>query len=176
MCSGKGKLIPWQRTTTSTTTQLYWGWSIWILCDGVGVGGGDISSLHSCWQDWKCAQSFGRGQAVKPCGEQGGDAHFLSLCCQNSISTKTIWPVMQAQEIFSLQNFLFSTQMCLWMIFIFRWNPMNIFLKLQLHTHHSLDFIRELKMLKITGYIHLHYKIPFYVAMLALVSFFFFFW
>ena len=90
-------------------------------------------------------------------------------------STKTIWPVMQAQEIFSLQNFLFPTQMCLWMIFIFRWNPMNIFFKLQLHTHHSLDFIRELKMLKITGYIHLHYKIPFYVAMLALVSFFFFF-
>ena len=90
-------------------------------------------------------------------------------------STKTIWPVMQAQEIFSLQNFLFSTQMCLWIIFIFRWNPMNIFFKLQLHTHHSLDFIRELKMLKITGYIHLHYKIPFYVAMLALVSFFFFF-
>ena len=31
---------------------------------------------------------------------------------------------------------------------------MNIFLKLQLHTHHSLDFIRELKMLKITGYIY----------------------
>ena len=91
-------------------------------------------------------------------------------------STKTIWPVMQAQEIFCLQNFLFPTQMCLWMIFIFRWNPMNIFFKLQLHTHHSLDFIRELKMLKITGYIHLHYKIPFYVAMLALVSFFFFFW
>ena len=90
-------------------------------------------------------------------------------------STKTIWPVMQAQEIFSLQNFLFSTQMCLWIIFIFRWNPMNIFFKLQLHTHHSLDFIRELKMLKITGYIHLHYKIPFYVAMLALVSFFFLF-
>ena len=52
---------------------------------------------------------------------------------------------------------------------------MNIFLKLQLHTHHSLDFIRELKMLKITGYIHLHYKISFHVAMFALVSFFFIF-
>ena len=51
----------------------------------------------------------------------------------------------------------------------------HFFFKLQLHTHHSLDFIGELKMLKITGYIHLHYKIPFYVAMLALVSFFFFF-
>ena len=51
----------------------------------------------------------------------------------------------------------------------------HFFFKLQLHTHHSLDFIGELKMLKITGYIHLHYKIPCYVAMLALVSFFFFF-
>ena len=36
MCSGKGKLILWQRTTTSTTTKLYYGWSIWILSDGEG--------------------------------------------------------------------------------------------------------------------------------------------
>ena len=59
--------------------------------------------------------------------------------------------------------------------FYFQVKSHEHFFKLQLHTHHSLDFIRELKMLKITGYIHLHYKIPFYVAMLALVSFFFFF-
>ena len=38
--------------------------------------------------------------------------------------------------------------------------PWTIFL-MQFHTHHSLDFIRKLKMFKTTGYIHLYYKIPF---------------
>ena len=32
---------------------------------------------------------------------------------------------------------------------------------MQLHTHHSLDFIRKLKVFKVTGYIHLYYNIPF---------------
>ena len=65
-------------------------------------------------------------------------------------------------EIFSLQNlfffflyphacerFLFSGEIP-WIIFL-----------MQFHTHHSLDFIRKLKMFKRTGYIHLYYKIPF---------------
>ena len=32
---------------------------------------------------------------------------------------------------------------------------------MQLHTYHSLDFVRKLKMFKITAYTHLYYKIPF---------------
>ena len=32
---------------------------------------------------------------------------------------------------------------------------------MQLHTHHSLHFIRKLKMVKITAHIQLYYKIPF---------------
>ena len=64
-------------------------------------------------------------------------------------------------EIFSLQNlFFFSLPTCLWKILFSGEIPWIIFL-MQFHTHHSLDFIRKQKMFKITGYIHLYYKIPF---------------
>ena len=52
--------------------------------------------------------------------------------------------------------------------------PWIIFL-MQFHTHHSLDFIRKLKMCKITGYIHLYYKIPSSSVACILVTFSFFF-
>ena len=47
---------------------------------------------------------------------------------------------------------------------------------MQLHTYHSLDFVRKLKMFKITAYIHLYYKIPFLSGIACiLVTFSFFF-
>ena len=47
---------------------------------------------------------------------------------------------------------------------------------MQLHTYHSLDFVRKLKVFKITAYIHLYYKIPFLSGIACiLVTFFFFF-
>ena len=48
---------------------------------------------------------------------------------------------------------------------------------MQSHTYHSLDFVRKLKMFKITAYIHLYYKIPFLsgtACILVTFSFFFF--
>ena len=90
-------------------------------------------------------------------------------------STKNNLASYAGSEIFSLQNlFFFSLPTCLWKIFTFRWNPMNNFL-MQFHTHHSLDFIRKLKMCKITGYIHLYYKIPSSSVACILVTFSFFF-
>ena len=46
---------------------------------------------------------------------------------------------------------------------------------MQLHTYHPLDFVRKLKMFKITAYIHLYYKIPFKWHCLYTCDFFFFF-
>ena len=47
---------------------------------------------------------------------------------------------------------------------------------MQSHTYHSLDFVRKLKMFKITAYIHLYYKIPFLSGTACiLVTFSFFF-
>ena len=91
-------------------------------------------------------------------------------------STKTIWPVMQAQRFSVCRTFFFSTHNdCLWMIFIFRWNPMNYYFLIAVaYTHHSLDFMRKLKIMKITGYIHLHYKIPFLCGNACICVFFLF--
>ena len=74
-------------------------------------------------------------------------------------STKTIWPVTCRLRDFQAGELVlfFSAHM-----------PVNDFYFLvkshelmQLHTYHSLDFVRKLKMFKITAYIHLYYKIPF---------------
>ena len=76
-------------------------------------------------------------------------------------STKTIWLVMQAQRFSVCRTCsFFSLPTCLWKILFSGEIPWIIFL-MQFHTHHSLDFIRRQKMFKITGYIHLYYKIPF---------------
>ena len=90
-------------------------------------------------------------------------------------STKNNLASYGGSEIFSLQNlsfflyphacerFLLSGEIP-WIIFLMRF-----------HTHHSLDFIRKLKMCKITGYIHLYYKIPSSSVACILVTFSFFF-
>ena len=76
-------------------------------------------------------------------------------------STKTNWLVMQAQRFSVCRTCsFFSLPTCLWKILFSGEIPWIIFL-MQFHTHHSLDFIRKQKMFKITGYIHLYYKIPF---------------
>ena len=46
---------------------------------------------------------------------------------------------------------------------------------MQLHTYHSLDFVRKLKMFKITAYIHLYYKIPFLSGIACILVTFSFF-
>ena len=67
----------------------------------------------------KVCTEFWYTRAVKPCGENGGDARFLWLCCQNSQAQKQSGQLCRLRDFQSAELFFSppTTTVCEWFLF-----------------------------------------------------------